>query len=105
MHLPVVLATVMRISCMRVNERGMRYPVNLTADIRELIVVKRRMPLRGDDVDGDIAFITGNAALRVVPALNPGIDDPITIVFFDLLLKYGMRPAQLDSECHRVGKY
>lgn len=60
------------------------------------------MPLRGDDVDGDIAFITGNAA--ALPALNPGIDDPITIVFFDLLLKYGMRLAQLDSEC-RVRKY
>lgn len=37
-----------------------------------------------------------------MPALNPGIDDPITIVFFDLLLKYGMRRAQLDSECRRA---
>lgn len=82
----------------------MRYPVNLTGDIRELIVVKRRMPLQGDDVDGDIAFIARNAASRAVPALNL-IDDPITIVFFDLLLKYGMRLAQLDSECRRVRKY
>lgn len=29
------------------SERGMRYPVNPTGDIRELIVVKGRMPLRG----------------------------------------------------------
>ena len=49
----------------------MRYPVNPTGDIRELIVVKRRMPLRGDDVGDDIAFIARNAALRAVPALNP----------------------------------
>lgn len=73
-------------------------------DMRELIVVKRRMPLQGDGVDGDIAFITGNATSRAMPALNP-IDDPIAIVFFDLLLKYGMRPAQLDSECRRARKY
>lgn len=37
---------------------------------------------------------------RAIPALN-STDDP---VFFDLLLKYGMRPMQLDFKYHRNGE-